>query len=86
MWYVSWNTCNDLSHSTVLTCRQGKADSFYQQKQLLPENLAAAAKEAGHGGQVKVRYHDGYDHSYFMIASFADDHVEHAAKHLFASG
>jgi S-formylglutathione hydrolase len=25
-----------------------------------------------------------YDHSYFTMASFADDHVQHAAKHLFA--
>jgi hypothetical protein len=25
-----------------------------------------------------------YDHSYYTMASFADDHVDHAAKHLFA--
>lgn len=25
---------------------------------------------------------DGYDHSYNFIATFVDDHVEHAAKHL----
>lgn len=24
----------------------------------------------------------GYDHSYFFMASFAKDHVDHAAKHL----
>lgn len=23
-----------------------------------------------------------YDHSYFFMASFSDDHVNHAAKHL----
>ena len=24
----------------------------------------------------------GYDHSYYFMASFSDDHVDHAAKHL----
>lgn len=26
----------------------------------------------------------GYDHSYFFISTFATDHVNHAAKYLFA--
>lgn len=25
-----------------------------------------------------------YDHSYFFMSTFAGDHVEHAAKYLFA--
>ncbi|KAI9804883.1 MAG: hypothetical protein M1825_001252 [Sarcosagium campestre] len=63
----------------------GTGDNFYQQKQLLPENFAAAAKEAGvYDNDVKIRYHADYDHSYYFIASFADEHVDHAAKHLFA--
>jgi len=32
----------------------------------------------------QVRMQDGYDHSYFFISTFADDHVEHAAKYLLA--
>ncbi|KAK0879467.1 hypothetical protein LTR87_006706 [Friedmanniomyces endolithicus] len=58
----------------------GTGDNFSKQGQLLPENFEKAAKEAGKG--VKVRYQDGYDHSYFFISTFANDHVEHAAKHL----
>jgi S-formylglutathione hydrolase len=58
----------------------GTGDNFYKQGQLLPENLEKAAKQAGKG--VKVRYQDGYDHSYFFISTFASDHVEHAAKYL----
>lgn len=60
---------------------QGTGDNFYKQGQLLPENLEAAAKEAGING-VKVRYQPDYDHSYYTMATFSDDHVEHAAKYL----
>ena len=59
---------------------QGTGDNFYKQGQLLPENFEVAAKKAGKS--VKVRYQDGYDHSYFFISTFASDHVEHAAKYL----
>jgi len=59
----------------------GTGDNFYKQGQLLPENFEAAAKEAGVEG-LTVRYQDGYDHSYFFMASFSDDHIDHAAKHL----
>ncbi|KAI0201410.1 carbohydrate esterase family 1 protein [Astrocystis sublimbata] len=59
----------------------GTGDNFYKQGQLLPENFEAAVKEAGVSG-VTVRYQEKYDHSYFFISSFAEDHVEHAAKYL----
>ncbi|TKA32380.1 hypothetical protein B0A50_01486 [Salinomyces thailandicus] len=58
----------------------GTGDNFYKQGQLRPEELEKVAKEAGKS--VKVRYQDGYDHSYFFISTFAGDHVEHAAKYL----
>ncbi|PYI28003.1 putative esterase [Aspergillus indologenus CBS 114.80] len=61
----------------------GTGDNFYKQGQLLPENLEKAAQEAGVEG-IKVRYQPDYDHSYYTMATFADDHVEHAAKYLFA--
>ncbi|KAF7189809.1 S-formylglutathione hydrolase [Pseudocercospora fuligena] len=60
----------------------GTGDNFYTQGQLLPENLEKAAKSAGK--KVTVNYRDGYDHSYFFISTFSDDHVEHAAKYLLA--
>ena len=62
----------------------GTGDNFYKQGQLLPENFAAAAKEAGLDSGVNIRMQPDYDHSYFTMASFADDHVQHAVKHLFA--
>ncbi|RMZ83496.1 hypothetical protein DV737_g1566, partial [Chaetothyriales sp. CBS 132003] len=64
----------------------GTGDNFYKQGQLLPENLLAAAKEAGHEKGVHVRFQPDHDHSYYTMATFADDHIEHAAKYLFISG
>jgi len=62
----------------------GTGDNFYKQGQLLPENFIAAAKEIGQEKGVNVRFQPDYDHSYYTMASFADDHIDHAAKHLFA--
>lgn len=62
-----------------LTSIQGTADNFYKQGQLLPENFVKAAEGKG---KVHLRFQDGYDHSYFTMATFADDHVNHAARYL----
>lgn len=57
---------------------QGGADSFLE-NQLKPELFVAACKAAGQ--TVSLRMQDGYDHSYFFIASFIADHVAwHAAR------
>ena len=61
--------------------KQGTSDNFYKQGQLLPENFVQAAEGKG---KVNVRLQDGYDHSYFTMATFADDHVGHAARYLLA--
>jgi S-formylglutathione hydrolase len=60
----------------------GTGDNFYKQKQLLPENFEDAAKKIGQPKGVTVNYRDGYDHSYYFISTFAEDHVKHAAKYL----
>ncbi len=58
---------------------QGGADSFLD-SQLLPGALVAAAKAAGH--PLTLRLQEGYDHSYFFIASFIEDHLRHHAAAL----
>jgi S-formylglutathione hydrolase len=58
---------------------QGLADAFLQE-QLLPDALAAAAIQAGRS--LLLRRHPGYDHSYYFIASFIEDHLQHHAKQL----
>ncbi len=57
---------------------QGHADPFLTE-QLKPELLTAAAGVAGQ--RLTLRMQPGYDHSYFFMASFIDDHVAfHAAR------
>ncbi|MFG1497318.1 S-formylglutathione hydrolase [Saccharospirillum sp. HFRX-1] len=58
---------------------QGEADNFLAE-QLKPEALEAACEQAGH--PITLRRQPGYDHSYYFIASFIDDHLEHHFKAL----
>lgn len=60
----------------------GTADDFYKQGQLLPENFLNVAKEKGFESAVQVRLQDGYDHSYYFISTFAEDHIKFHAKFL----
>lgn len=60
----------------------GTGDNFYKQGQLLPENFIEAAKKAGNDSGIQLRMQPDYDHSYYFMASFADEHVDWAAKHL----
>ncbi|XP_071838282.1 S-formylglutathione hydrolase-like [Apostichopus japonicus] len=59
---------------------QGKKDNFYVDKQLLPENLVAACTESKM--EVVMRMQEDYDHSYFFIATFMEDHIRHHARLL----
>ncbi len=58
---------------------QGEADDFLN-TQLRPELFEAACAEAGQA--VTVRRHAGYDHSYWFISTFAEDHMRWHAKAL----
>jgi len=58
---------------------QGLADGFLEQE-LHPHHFEAACAAAGH--DVTVRRHAGYDHGYYFIASFMEDHLRHHAAGL----
>ena len=58
---------------------QGTADNFLAE-QLKPELLTEACEAAGQA--LTLRMQDGYDHSYFFIASFIADHVAWHADRL----
>lgn len=58
---------------------QGEADPFLE-VQLKPERLLNAANK--NNTDLTLRMQPGYDHSYFFISSFIDDHLEFHAKHL----
>jgi S-formylglutathione hydrolase len=61
---------------------QGTADPFLGE-QLQPDVFEGAAREAGQ--DLELRRHPGYDHGYFFIASFVEDHLRHHAAALHAA-
>ena len=58
---------------------QGIADKFLAE-QLYPEALEEAARASGHN--LKLRRQNGYDHGYFFISTFMEDHLRHHAGRL----
>jgi S-formylglutathione hydrolase len=58
---------------------QGTADQFLEQ-QLKPELLEAAARASGQ--KLTLRRQSGYDHSYFLMATFVSEHVAFHAVRL----
>jgi len=58
---------------------QGMADKFLAE-QLHPEAFEAACAKASQ--PLTLRRHEGYDHGYYFISSFVDDHLRHHAAAL----
>jgi S-formylglutathione hydrolase len=58
---------------------QGTSDRFLE-TQLKPELLRETCARCGVA--LELRLQPGYDHSYFFIASFIDDHLRFHARHL----
>ena len=58
---------------------QGGSDNFLV-SQLKPELLDAACKAAGI--PLTLRMQDGYDHSYYFISTFMEDHLRWHAERL----
>lgn len=65
-------------HGRILV-DQGMADQFLQQE-LHPHLLEEACKESG--VPLELRRHEGYDHGYYFIATFMNDHLRHHAAIL----
>ncbi len=58
---------------------QGLADGFLEE-QLKPHLFQEACDAAGQA--VTIRMQEGYDHSYYLMATFMEDHLKHHAKAL----
>ncbi len=59
---------------------QGLADQFLADGQLLPERLEAACDRIAQ--PLTLRRHDGYDHGYYFVSTFMEDHLRHHARVL----
>jgi S-formylglutathione hydrolase len=65
-------------HYDSILVDQGLGDTFLE-SQLKPDLLEAACASAGQA--LQLRRHEGYDHSYFFMASFISDHIAwHAGR------
>ena len=80
--WCEWDACALLAQASEklpILVDQGDGDDFLA-NQLKPAALQAAAQAAGH--PLTLRLQPGYDHSYYFIASFIDDHLRHHAQAL----
>ncbi|WP_105216025.1 MULTISPECIES: S-formylglutathione hydrolase [unclassified Pseudoalteromonas] len=82
--WKAYDSCELLSHTPVDKCppllvSQGMSDTFLE-SQLRPERLIAAAEQAD--VSLCLEQHPGYDHSYFFISSFIDQHLHFHAQYL----
>ncbi|XP_021741053.1 S-formylglutathione hydrolase [Chenopodium quinoa] len=68
---------HDLSASILID--QGTDDNFLH-NQLLPNKFQEACEKVN--APLLLRLQRGYDHSYFFIATFIDDHISHHAQAL----
>lgn len=80
--WAEHDSCELLARATLklpMLVDQGGADDFLTE-QLKPELLQQASDNADYPLQLRVQ--DGYDHSYFFIASFIGEHIAFHARHL----
>lgn len=66
-------------HPGTILIDQGDADNFLEE-QLRPALFQKACDDAGQAVQIRMR--PGYDHSYYFISSFIEDHLRHHAEAL----
>ena len=80
--WAEWDACALIAQAAEklpILIDQGDRDDFLA-LQLKPENLQAAASGADH--PLTLRMQPGYDHSYYFIATFIEDHLRHHAQAL----
>jgi S-formylglutathione hydrolase len=74
--YDASELVRQVGYQSPILIDQGTADKFLAE-QLLPEvfeQVCAAVNQP-----LNLRYQEGYDHSYYFIASFIEDHIRHHA-------
>ncbi|MCX7514855.1 S-formylglutathione hydrolase [Frateuria sp. STR12] len=80
--WADYDACALVARQTfpgTILIDQGEADRFLME-QLRPELFEQAC--AGAGQSLVLRRQPGYDHSYWFITTFVDDHLRHHARAL----
>ena len=82
--WQKWDSCQLLQHAPLsaqlpILIDQGDRDPFLP-VQLQPEKFAAIAQQKA--WPFTLRIQSGYDHSYYFIATFIEDHLRFHARYL----
>ena len=77
--YDSSLLIKNASKHLPLLIDQGTADDFLKE-QLKPEVFSSAAEKANY--PIELRMQEDYDHSYYFIASFIEDHLRFHAQYF----
>jgi len=77
--YDASELVRDKTHPITVLIDQGESDSFLEE-QLKPQIFEEAC--AASGQRVELRRHPGYDHSFYFVATFVEDHLRHHAAAL----
>ncbi len=77
--YDSTELVKSAKMKTPVLIDQGLNDEFLRE-QLLTEEFEKAAKASGHPATIRLR--EGYDHSYFFISTFIEEHFAFHAEIL----
>ena len=77
--YDASELIREASDFVPVRVEQGSSDNFLKE-QLQPESLEISARLNNY--PLELNIHDGYDHSYYFIASFIEEHLRFHASHL----
>lgn len=81
--WMNYDACEVLlrtTRNTPLLVDQGNLDEFYISKSLRPDLLQEACLKRDYPLQYNLR--EGYDHSYYFVASFMETHILFHKKNL----
>lgn len=78
--YDASELVREAGYNRPILIDQGTADPFLAE-QLLPDVFEQAC--AATGQPLTLRFHEGYNHSYYFIATFIEDHIRHHATALY---
>lgn len=81
--WAAYDTCELIKERGLtlpLLVDQGNADTFLE-AQLLTPNLQQVLNNSA-AANASIRMQEGYDHSYFFIASFIEEHIAFHVKHF----
>ena len=78
--YDSTELIKTSDNSVPILIDQGDSDEFLTE-QLKPDNLVRVAQERKLSFEYRLQ--QGYDHSYFFVSSFIEEHLSFHAQHLF---